>query len=188
MHEEVKQQIFENISTNSELLLQADKIVHFANVMIDALKNNGKILLCGNGGSAADAQHIAAELVGRFEKDGEPLAAIALNCNVSVITSISNDFAFDIVYADQIRALGKKDDVLLAISTSGNSQSIINAINIANERDMRTLALLGKDGGKCKDLAHNVIIVPSYRTARIQESHIMIGHIICSLLEKELYE
>ena len=147
-----------------------------------ALARGNKILLAGNGGSAADAQHIAAELVGRFEKERKGLAAIALTTDTSALTAIANDHGYDRVFARQLEGLGNPGDVFIGISTSGNSANIVAAVQVARENGINTIALCGA-GGKLKDLCDNSINVPSTRTATIQECHIMIGHILCSLID-----
>ena len=142
----------------------------------------------GNGGSAADAQHIAAEFSGRFYIDREPLFSEALHVNTSYLTAVANDYSFDEVYARMVRAMGKKNDILIGLSTSGNSPNIIKACETANSLGMRTIAFTGESGGKLKEIANYLINVPSKDTPRIQESHIMIGHIICEIVEKTLYK
>ena len=144
-------------------------------------------MLFGNGGSASDAQHIAAEFVNRYTLDRPAIAAIALNTDSSVITSISNDSSFVHVYSRQIAALGKRGDVAIGISTSGNSPNIVEGIKQAKQLNMTTIGLLGKDGGKLVRMVDNALIVPSTCTPRIQEVHIMIGHILCELVEEELF-
>lgn len=151
-------------------------------VMTGSLLNNGKILACGNGGSAADAQHFAAELVNRFEMERPPLAAVALTTDTSILTSIANDYDYNQVFSKQVRALGQPGDVLLAISTSGNSPNVMAAIEAAHEREMRVIALTGKGGGQMgAQLADGDIhlCVPSSRTARIQEVHLLVLHCLC---------
>lgn len=151
-------------------------------LLFATLTNNGKILACGNGGSAADAQHFIAELVGRFERDRLPLAGIALNTDTSILTAVGNDYGFDRIFERQVAALGQTGDILVAISTSGNSQNVIRAIQIAHERDMVVIALTGKEGG---DIAHMLaetdihLCVPHQRTMRIQEVHIVLLHALC---------
>ncbi|MCK6411602.1 phosphoheptose isomerase [Dechloromonas sp. ZY10] len=150
--------------------------------LTQSLLNGGKILACGNGGSAADAQHFAAELVGRFEAERGELAAIALTTDTSILTAVANDYAFSQIFARQVRALGHAGDVLLAISTSGNSGNVIEAINAAHEHEMRVIALTGRDGGQIGELLRDDDIhlcVPAQRTARIQETHLLIIHCLC---------
>ncbi len=148
---------------------------------------SGKLLLAGNGGSAADAQHIAAELVGRYGFDRASLPAIALTTDTSNLTAIGNDYGYDAVFSRQLEGLGSKGDLFVGISTSGNSKNIIKAFEVAKEKGISTVALVGRDGGEMAKLADLSIIVPSPSTPRIQESHILIGHIICDIVEKELF-
>lgn len=166
-----------------------EEILRAAMHMVQALKHKGKILICGNGGSAADAQHIAAELVVRLKSSNNrpAIPALALSVDTSIITAGGNDFGFDHIFSRQIEALGNHGDVLLAISTSGNSPNVVEAVNMAHEKGMYVIGLLGKDGGKLKKLVDLPIIVPSSDTARVQESHIMIGHVFCDLIERELF-
>ena len=156
--------------------------------IIQAFKNDKKVLLCGNGGSAADAQHIAAELSGRFYFDREPLFAEALHVNTSYLTAVANDYSYDEVFSRLVKAKGRTGDVLIGISTSGNSKNVIKAIEVANEIGMISVGMTGKTGGKMKDICEHLINVPSTDTPRIQEAHIMIGHIICEIVEKVLFE
>ena len=148
------------------------------------LKENRKILLMGNGGSASDAQHIAAELVGRFSKERRGLPAIALTTDTSILTSIGNDYSFDYIFARQIEALANADDLVIGISTSGNSANVLEALKVAKSVGCHTAALLGKNGGKIKDVVDLPLIVPSDNTARIQEVHILIGHIVCEIVDE----
>ena len=163
-----------------------EKIIHYSNKMCHALENNGKIFFCGNGGSSSDSQHLAAEFTGRFKKDRKPLPAIALNADTAAITCIANDFGYDQVFSRQLEALGNSSDVLIAISTSGNSPNVINAVKKSKEKNIYSIGLIGKDGGKLLNLCDSCIIVKSNDTARIQEAHIFIGHILCTLIEKKL--
>jgi D-sedoheptulose 7-phosphate isomerase len=156
--------------------------------IVNCYKNGGKVLLCGNGGSAADAQHIAAELSGRFYFDRPSLAAEAIHVNTSYLTSVANDYSFDEIYARYISGAGKTGDVLIAISTSGNSENIIRAIAAAKKVGMFTIAFTGDSGGKIKNSADLLINIPSTDTPRIQESHILVGHIICEMVEREIFE
>jgi D-sedoheptulose 7-phosphate isomerase len=151
-----------------------------------ALRAGGKIMFCGNGGSAADSQHLAAELTGRFVKDRRPLAAIALSTDSSALTCIGNDYGFEDVFDRQVRGLGRQGDVLIGISTSGNSPNVLKAFESARSMGITTVGLLGRDGGKLRALSDLAIIVPSRTTARIQEVHIMIGHVLCAAIETEL--
>ena len=163
-----------------------DSISASIDTISDSFKNGGKLLLCGNGGSASDCQHIAAEFTGRFIKDRKPLAAISLATDTSALTCISNDYSYEEVFARQVSALGNKDDVLIAISTSGNSANVSRAIEDAQAIGMKSISLLGKDGGSIKNMSNISIIVPSDSTARIQEAHILIGHTICGGVEQRL--
>lgn len=149
-----------------------------------AWNGGGKLLVCGNGGSAADSQHIVAELVGRFEKEREGHAAVALTVNASTMTAVGNDYGFEAVFARQVRALGREHDVLLVISTSGNSPNCIEAVTAARDRGLRVHGFLGGDGGKLLPLVDSALVVPSARTPRIQEVHITMGHFLCGLLDE----
>ncbi|KAA3653607.1 phosphoheptose isomerase [Denitromonas sp.] len=179
----ITDQFEQSIATKRAAIeLLAAPIAHAVDVMTGSLMNTGKILACGNGGSAADAQHFAAELVNRFEMERPPLAAIALTTDTSTLTSIANDYAYDQIFAKQVAALGQPGDVLLAISTSGNSPNVIEAMKIAHEREMTVIALTGKSGGRMAELlgpedVH--LCVPAERTARIQEVHLLILHCLC---------
>ena len=156
--------------------------------IIKAFKNGNKLLLCGNGGSASDAQHIAAELSGRFIKERKPLYAEALHVNSSYMTAVSNDYGFESTYSRMLEAIGKKGDVLIALSTSGNSENVVNAVKMANSLDMLSVGMSGGKGGKIKELCQHNIIIPSSNTARIQEAHIIVGHIFCQIIEEKLFE
>ena len=163
-------------------------ILKAADILINAFQNKKKVLLCGNGGSAADSQHIATELVIRLNMKKRPaLPAIALTTDTSNLTAGANDLGFERVFARSVEALGQEGDVLIAMSTSGNSQNVNYAIRKAKEREMQVIGLLGKAGGQSKDLVDIAIIVPSHDTQRIQEGHITIGHILCGLIEQELF-
>lgn len=163
-------------------------VVVVAEAIVSSFKSGGKLMLIGNGGSAADSQHIAAEFVNRFEIERPPLPALALTTDTSVLTSIGNDYSFDQVFSKQIRALGKENDVLLAISTSGNSANVLKGIEAAKAMKIKTIALTGKDGGKMADKAEMLLNVESKTTARIQETHITICHIICELVDHMLFQ
>ena len=181
--ERISQQFHDSAQTKLDAVeLLAAPISDAVQSMVACLVNNGKILACGNGGSAADAQHFAAELVGRFEAERQELAAIALTTDSSILTAIANDYSFNVIYAKQVRALGQPGDVLLAISTSGNSPNVIEAVHAAHEREMRVVALTGKGGGEIgallgPDDVH--LCVPADRTARIQEVHLLTLHCLC---------
>jgi D-sedoheptulose 7-phosphate isomerase len=167
----------------------AESIVAAGRVMSDALLADGKILSCGNGGSAADAQHFSSELLNRFEMERPGLPAMALTTDASTITSISNDYSYEEIFAKQVRALGRPGDVLLGISTSGNSENVIRAIHAAHERGMRVVAFSGRDGGRMADIFAEgdvEIRVPATRTARIQEVHLLVIHCLCDLIDTTL--
>jgi D-sedoheptulose 7-phosphate isomerase len=163
------------------------QLARAAEMLAESIRNGGKVLAMGNGGSAADAQHIAAELVNRLNYDRPPIAAIALTTDSSILTSVGNDSSFDDLFERQLRALGRTGDVALAISTSGNSTNVIRAVIAARELGILTIALAGRDGGKLAPLADVALVVEAPSTQRIQETHIIIGHILCELIEEELY-
>lgn len=163
-------------------------IQDIADQWVLTFEQGGKILFCGNGGSAADAQHLAAELSGRYFMDREPLPAEALHVNTSYLTAVANDYSYDEVYARMIRAIGKAGDILIALSTSGNSPNIIRAIEDAKARNMKVIGFTGALGGKMADLCDLLIKIPSTSTPRIQECHIMVGHILCEITESRLFE
>lgn len=175
-----KQQILDT----PELL---DTIRRVADVMVEALRNGRRILWCGNGGSAADAQHLAAELSGRFYYDRPPLNSEALHCNTSYLTAVANDYGYDLIYSRMINGSCQKGDVLVGLSTSGNSKNIVNAFKKAKELGVITVALTGETGGEMKALADYLLNVPSIDTPRIQECHIMLGHIICEMVEATIF-
>ena len=174
---DLKKTVAETLS--SEILDAAQKIQ-------GRLEAGGKLLLMGNGGSAGDAQHIAAELVGRFKKERKAIPALALTVDTSSLTALGNDYGFDTIFERQVEALANKNDAVIGISTSGNSENIIRAVNKANSIGAFTIGLLGNDGGKLKNAVNLPIIIPSNDTARIQEVHITIGHIICEIIEEDL--
>lgn len=186
----IKDSIKENIRL-SQILLENQEIIVTIQAVVEkisaALNRHNQILLCGNGGSAAEAQHLAAEFVGRFLISRPGLAALALTTDSSILTAISNDYDFHLIFQRQIEALGKRGDIIIGLSTSGNSENIYHAFDYAKSQGMTTIALLGNDGGMIKNLADLTIIVPSKRTARVQESHLLIGHIICQLVEERLF-
>ena len=155
-------------------------------LIVAALAGGGKLMFCGNGGSAADSQHLASEFTGRFINDRRPLAALALTTDSSALTCIANDYSFDDVFCRQVLGLGREGDCLIVISTSGNSRNVIRAAEAARGGGMRTVGLLGRDGGKLRDLCDVPIVVPSMSTARIQEAHSFIGHTLCALVEQAL--
>jgi D-sedoheptulose 7-phosphate isomerase len=187
MRDKIKDIFLESIHIKEELLRNnIGQIIDMANTVIGALKAGGKVIIFGNGGSASDAQHIAAELVGRFKKDRNALAAIALTTNTSVLTSLANDYGYEVVFAKQVEALGNKNDVAIGISTSGKAKNVIAGIKQAAKMGLKTIILSGGDGGDLAKIADASLIVPSAVTARIQEAHITIGHIICELIEEAL--
>ena len=177
---ETKQAIYEN----EELLNDIEKV---SKLCVELYKNNKKTILAGNGGSAADAQHIAAEMVGRYGFDRPSLPSLALTTDTSALTAIGNDYGYDKVFSRQLEGMGQDGDLFIGISTSGNSENIINAFNAAKEKNIITVALTGRDGGEMAKIADIALIVPSDSTPRIQESHILIGHIICDIIEKEIF-
>jgi D-sedoheptulose 7-phosphate isomerase len=190
MEKKIKDIIQASIDTKQHVLNDAgllEKIEKVTQAMTDAFKNGNKVLFCGNGGSAADAQHLAAEFSGRFYTDRDPLPSEALHCNTSYITAVANDYGYDVVYSRMIKGIGKKGDILVGLSTSGNSVNIINALTQAKEIGMITVCLTGATGGKMKDNCDYLINVPNTDTPRIQETHILIGHIMCQLVEENLF-
>jgi D-sedoheptulose 7-phosphate isomerase len=187
----VQEQVQDSLSVKQALLRDSDllsRTVEVAEAISGALQSKRKLLLFGNGGSAADAQHIAAEFVGRYRTERRALPALALTVNTSSLTAIGNDYAFDVVFSRQIEAFGISGDVALGISTSGNSENIVRALNKANEMGMKTVALTGATGGRLKSSVDYCLAVPSSDTPRIQECHILLGHIICEIVERQLYE
>ena len=164
----------------------AEPIKKISQILAQSLANGGTLFWCGNGGSAADSQHLAAELVGRFKKNRKALRSLALTTDTSVLTCVANDYSYDDIFARQVEALGRPGDVLIGISTSGHSENLLRAFKAAKEMNLMTIAMLGKDGGTAKDLADLALIIPSDSTARIQEAHILIGHILCELIEVEM--
>ena len=189
--DKIKQIIQASIDVK-KLVVEDDKLMQTVgdcvNIIVSAFKNGNKDLFCGNGGSAADAQHLAAEFSGRFYTDRDALPAEALHCNTSYLTAVANDYSYDVIYSRLIKGTGNKGDVLVGLSTSGNSKNITNAFVTAKEKGMLTIAFTGAGGGALKDLSDYLINVPSNDTPRIQESHIMLGHIICQLVEEEYFK
>lgn len=186
----IKSQIAESIEVKKKIYEDdtlIKKIEEAAYAITECYKNGHMLLLCGNGGSAGDAQHIAGEMVARFRIERKALSALAFNTNSSVVTAIGNDYEYNKIFERQVEAFGHNGDVLIAISTSGNSESVVRAIEKAKEMGITTISLLGKNGGACKDISDYAIIVPSNDTARIQESHITVGHIICDLVERSMF-
>ena len=186
----IKESIEQSIAVKSAILRDGDfasRIERTAQAMVTCLQNGGKVHFCGNGGSAADAQHLAAELSGRFYFDRPPLNAEALHCNTSYLTAVGNDYGYDYIFSRLLRGTAKRGDVLVGLSTSGNSKNIVKAFETAKEMGITTVALTGQKGGAMKELSDILLNVPSSDTPRIQESHIMLGHIICELVEDELF-
>ena len=189
MKEKIKKIIKESMEVKESLSkAETVNIEKAAKAIIESLKSGGKLLVFGNGGSAADSQHMVAELVGRFKKERRPLAAIALTTNTSTLTAIANDYGYEAVFSRQVKALGSPGDVAFGISTSGNSKNVIEAIKKAKGIGLKTIGLIGAGGGKMKSECDISIIVPSGDTPRIQEAHLVVCHIICELIEEELFK
>jgi len=185
MIDDIKKQFNVNIELHKKSVdVLSPKIAEAASMIIQAYKNGNKVLLCGNGGSAADAQHITGELVGRFKKERRALPAIALTTDSSIMTALANDYWYDLLFSRQVEALGNKDDILIAISTSGNSKNIIRAVETAKSKEMKTIGFLGGDGGVLKDLVDLSLVVDYNESDRVQEVHIFIAHVICDLIDK----
>ena len=178
------------ISNNFKTLSESceDTIIDASDMMINSLKSGNKIMFCGNGGSAADSQHLAAELIGRYRLNRSPLSALALTTDTSSITAIGNDFSFEDIFSRQVEALGEKNDILYAISTSGNSKNIISSIEIAKKKQIKVIGVTGSNGGDMKDKCDLIIKVPSERPDRIQEMHIAIGQILCEIIELHFFK
>lgn len=186
----ITSKILESIAVKNEVLQRPDLIAtieHVSQEIIATFQRDGKVLLCGNGGSAADAQHIAAEFTGRFYFDRQPLFAEALHVNSSYLTAVANDYSYDEIYARLIKAKGRKGDLLIGITTSGNSENIIRAFRQAKLQGLTTVALTGLSGGRLKEEADYLINIPSSDTPRIQEAHIVVGHILCEIVERKLF-
>ena len=184
----IKAKIEENIETTEELHKggQVENIEKAVKAIVTSLKNGGKVLVFGNGGSAADSQHIAAEFVGRFKKERKALPAIALTTNTSILTAIGNDYGYDVTFSRQVEALGREGDVAIGLSTSGNSKNVIAALKTAKAAGLKTVGLTGATGGAMKEICDILITPPSKNTPRIQEAHILIAHIICEIVEGEI--
>jgi len=190
MNPRIPQSISQSIAVKQAILENPGflaRIQQAADLVTASLRGGGKVHFCGNGGSAADAQHLAAELSGRFYFDRPPLNAEALHCNTSYLTAVGNDYGYDLIFSRLLRGTAKAGDVIVGISTSGNSKNILNAFEVAKEMGVHIIAMTGETGGRMKDYAEVLLNVPSTDTPRIQESHIMIGHIICELVETELF-
>lgn len=192
LEQRVKKHFSDSIETKQKAAqTMSEDIVRAINLMHQALASEKKILACGNGGSAADAQHFAAELVGRFERERRELPAIALSTDSSILTAIANDYSYDVIFSKQVRALGHAGDVLLGISTSGNSANVIAAIEAAHLKGMSVIAFTGKDGGKIKNILKNTdvhLCVPADRTARIQETHLLLLHCLCDGVDHLMFD
>jgi D-sedoheptulose 7-phosphate isomerase len=190
MKQYIYHQIADSVATK-QLILEneplLDLLVEVAQKCVDVYKNGKKILIAGNGGSAADAQHFAAELVGRYGFDRPSLPSLALTTDTSALTAIGNDYGYDYVFSRQLEGLGVAGDLFIGISTSGNSQNVLNAFESAKVKGITTVALVGRDGGKMGKMADYAIIIPSDKTPRIQESHLLVEHIICDIIEKEIF-
>ena len=190
MMNNIKEIITKSIEVKEQILADENfllKVQQAVEAVTEAFKNGNKVLFCGNGGSAADAQHLAAEFSGRFYKDRSALPAEALHCNTSYITAVANDYSYDVIYARIIEGMGNKGDVLLGLSTSGNSANIVKAFESAKSKGMITIGFTGATGGIMKEASNILLNVPSFDTPRIQESHILLGHIICQFVEQNLF-
>lgn len=191
MHSSRIKEIIKSSISVKEQLLQSDSLLDQINttvkVITDAFKNGNAVYFAGNGGSAADAQHLAAEFSGRFYKDRKALPSDALHCNTSYLTAVANDYSYDVIYSRLLEGLAKKGDILVGISTSGNSKNIVKAFEMAESMGVITIAFTGENGGQMKSMANYLINVPSNTTPRIQESHILVGHIICELVEENIF-
>ncbi len=190
MKEQIQQLIKASIDTKRQVLSNDGLLKIVANatdVIVSAFKAGNHVYFCGNGGSAADAQHLAAEFSGRFYKDRNALPAEALHCNTSYLTAVANDYSFDLIYARLIQGLGKEGDILFGLSTSGNSKNIVEAFKTAKSKNMITIGFTGETGGAMKELSDYLINIPSTDTPRIQESHMLLGHIICQLVEEKYF-
>ena len=173
----------QKLLANEALMQTIEKVVEES---VKCFKNDGKLLFCGNGGSAADAQHLSAEFTGRFYKDREPLFAEALHVNTSYLTAVANDYSYNEIYSRLVKGKGRKGDILFGISTSGNSGNIVEAFKVCRERGITTVGMTGEGGGKLKELSDFLINIPSTDTPRIQECHILVGHIICEMVEEKM--
>jgi D-sedoheptulose 7-phosphate isomerase len=190
MRTKIKNIISASIDVKNQLLADdqmQQTIENAITVITEAFRNGKKVLFCGNGGSAADAQHLAAEFSGRFYKDRKALPSEALHCNTSYLTAVANDYSYDVIYSRLVEGICEEGDVLVGLSTSGNSKNILNAFAAAKEKKVITIGFTGANGGKMKDASDYLVNVPSNDTPRIQESHIMIGHIICEMVEEKIF-
>jgi D-sedoheptulose 7-phosphate isomerase len=186
----IKQKLQSSIDLKTQLMndkLLLEKVSTVANKIIECYKNKGKVLFCGNGGSAADSQHLAAELSGRFYYDRPPLFSEALHVNTSYLTAVANDYSYNQVYSRLLQAMGNKGDILIGLSTSGNSGNVVSAFEKANELGMITVGFTGNTGGKMKELSQILVNIPSLDTPRIQECHMILGHTLCEIVEMQLF-
>lgn len=188
MNEYIENQFDELAKALLVLKSQSEKVIEIANVCSMALESGNKIIFCGNGGSAAQSQHLAAELVGRYKKDRPAMNSISLTVDTSNITAIGNDYGYDVIFSRQLEGVGKEGDVIIGLSTSGNSKNVIKAFEQAKKMNIKTIALVGERGGQMKELADYYIAVPASTSAHIQEMHITIGHLICDLIEQRFYK
>jgi D-sedoheptulose 7-phosphate isomerase len=191
MQDKIRNIISESVAVKNKVLQNEallNTVEEIVSLMVKALQNGNRIYFCGNGGSAADAQHLAAEFSGRFYIDRDALPAEALHCNTSYLTAVANDYSYDVVYARLIKGIGLKGDFLVGLSTSGNSGNIIKAFEVAREKGITTIGFTGETGGKMKPVSDYLLNVPSTNTPRIQESHILLGHIICQLVEEQYFK
>jgi D-sedoheptulose 7-phosphate isomerase len=190
IQEKITTRISESIAVKSAILDDAamiSKVDEIVKVIVHSLQNGNKVMLCGNGGSAADAQHLAAELSGRFYRDRKALSVEALHCNTSYLTAVANDYGFEEIYARLIEGMGKPGDVLIGLSTSGNSPNIVKALKVAKDMGLVTIAFTGESDGKLGNHSDHIINIPSSNTPRIQEGHMLLGHIICELVESTIF-
>ncbi|MFA5115252.1 MAG: D-sedoheptulose 7-phosphate isomerase [Candidatus Omnitrophota bacterium] len=189
MRDKIKDMLLENIRVKEEMLRTSiTQVMKIAELLVECLKKNGKVIIFGNGGSASDSQHIAAELVGRFKKERQGLPAVALTANTSVLTALANDYGYEAVFSRQIEALAGKNDLAIGISTSGKARNVAAAIKQAAKMGLKTVVLTGSSGAELAKLADAALIVPSNSTPRIQETHITIGHIICEIAEDTIFQ
>lgn len=187
MNKDIERIFRESIRVKEETLkANNEKIIQAVESILELFKRNGKVLFFGNGGSAADSQHIAAEFIGRFKKERRALPAIALTTDTSILTALGNDYSFDVIFARQVEGLGQRGDLAFGISTSGNSRNVVEGIRAAKKMGLKTISLTGCGGGKLAPLTDISIIVPSSETARIQESHLCVAHAICELVENQI--
>lgn len=191
MNDKIKDIIRESIAVKTVVLNDTGLVAsvgQIVDLIVDRFRAGSHLYFCGNGGSAADAQHLAAEFSGRFYIDREALPSEALHCNTSYLTAVANDYSYDLIYSRLIRGIGKKGDILVGMSTSGNSVNIINAFGTAREKGITTIGMTGEGGGKLRPLCDHLIDIPSRNTPRIQEAHMLLGHIICQLVEEKYFK